>query len=172
MRYDEISDQWFRLLLPSGVSYETFERDTARADRDRTKRLIRQMAEEAPKTARSLFGIDELPKSKLGIALLDEVLTPEVARIWAEMSDPRDPENELKLNLSEFAVNLGETVAKELDGRWFYARSPNYFQSTVRAGHLEFLPFVVLMKKVSDDLGDELLQDKFDRFVSAVLKTN
>jgi len=172
MRYDEISDQWFRLLLPKGVTYEEFERDRGEDDRDRTKRLVEQMAEEAPKTAEALFGINSLPRSKAGIDLLDNVLTPEVARIWADMSNPRDPENEFKLNLSEFAVHLGESIIRELGGRWFYARSPNYFQSTVQVGTLEFLPFDAMMKKVSEDLGRERLRDKFERFASAVLKTN
>jgi hypothetical protein len=172
MKYSEISDKWFRLLLPKGVSYEAYERELGREDRDLTKKLVEQMAHEAPKTAETLFGIKKLPKSKVGVAVLDDVLTPDVVSDWAAVSNPRDPENELKLNLSEFAVHLGESLISELGGDWFYARSPNYFQSTVRVGSLEFLPFDAVMKKVSDDLGNEPLQDKFDRFTSAVLRTN
>lgn len=171
--YSEISNKWFTLRLPKGyLSLEDYEREAAPADRAKTAELISKMIAEAPLTADGLFGVGVLPKTRDSIIVLDRLITPTAADMWMGVSDPRDPENEFTLNISEFATWFGEMLRRQLGGEWKYARSPNYFESVVRIGTFELLPFDILMKKCSDDFSTETLLEKFDRFTSAVLKTN
>jgi hypothetical protein len=168
VKYAEISDKWFRLRLPKGISFEEYESEPCIEDRARVRDLLRRMAEEAPLTAQRLFGIKVFPTKFESLRKLDEFLSPEVASEWIRHSDPADPNNEFKLTISEFSVHFGDTVINALGGSWRYARDPNFFQSVVVTEEVTFFVFDSLMKKCSDDFGDERLTKKFKAYVRSV----
>lgn len=163
-RYEQISRDWFTLLHPSDLSYEEFESGVGVEDRQRTCRLFEKMRDEVSNTARRLLGIGPMDGRVESLDLLDEALTARVAESWMNDSDPQDPNNEFKLTVSEFAVYFGDVVVAALGADWHYARAPNFFQSTVRAAGTELLVFDTVMKKVSDDFGQESLRSKFEAF--------
>lgn len=151
----------FRLTLPSGVTLKEYETVAAEEERLESERLITSMRREVGITAKEQFLIDDLPEVRQSLELLDDVINPTAAREWMEESDPEDS---FKLTVSEFAVHLGQVVIRELSGKWRFARMPNYFESTVVVGRWKYLPFDAIMKRCSDDYGDESLAEKVDAF--------
>lgn len=162
--YDEISREWFFLRHPRAVTYQEFEADEGRADREKTRRILETMRREVPKTALRELGIDALSEDMGSLRAVDARLSADVAKVWLRRSDPEDPNNDFKLTLSEFAVFFGQVLIKELGGTWRCARMPNFFQSVVESSALEFLVFDSLMKRVSDDFGSESLVWKLEAF--------
>lgn len=166
--YQEISNRWFFRLHPRGTTFEEYESEPAPRDREKTRALLLRMQQEIPRTVQRLFGIRALPISREGVAILDHLITPGFSQDLIDRSDPEDPNNELRLTLSEFAVHFGAIVIAQNGGTWRYARMPNYFESIVLVEGLEFLVFDILMKKASEDFAAECLADKYDRFAQII----
>jgi len=168
-KYEEILNTYFvPLFLKRYGSIEAFEADEAFEDRQRTATLLAKMLAEAPRTAGHVFEIDDFPLTIEAFEILDAHLTPAIARIWMETSDPEDPNNFFKLNVSEFATHLGTVLMNSLGGRWRFSRSPNYFMSGVVVGSLEFAIFDSVIKKSSSDFGHESLYQKYVTFANLV----
>ena len=60
---------------------------------------------------------------------------------------------------------------REYSGHWRYARFPNFYQSTVIVGDVEFHIFDTVMKRCSTDFGHETLATKWQLFQAAIAAT-
>lgn len=162
--YDEISNDWFYLLLPTGQTFEELEAGEDFDDREKTKAILRQMERELPRTFKDVLRIEHFEYSTKVLKRIDEALTPEMIASWIRDSDPDDSNNDFKLTLSELAVYFGSLLAREHRGEWHYARFPNFFESSVVIGDVAFHVFDSLMKRCSDDRCAETLVSKWETF--------
>ena len=169
-KYANICSDWFYLLHSKGLTYEEYESQQANEDRARTEALLSEMFREVPATAGRVLGLQSLSVDRAGLVLLDRALTAAAVGPLLARSDPEDRNNDFVLTISEFAVFVGEVTVARFGASWHYARMPNYFQSTIRVGTLEFQVFDSVMKKVSDDFGHESLAGKFDTFATLIQK--
>jgi len=164
--YETISDDWFYLLLPKGHTLESFEAEAGAEDREKTRKLLTQMEEELPRTFKSL-GLDFAYSPAL-LSRIDDALDQRTITSWIRRSDPEDVNNDFRLTLSELSVYLGNLLVREHGGEWRPARFPNYFQSSVAVGSLEFHVFDTLMKRCSTDRSQETLTTKWQLFQAAI----
>lgn len=171
MTYQEISNRWFPLRLSKGVTLEQFEADPGVEDREKTGQLLHKMALQAPRTASELFGVQQFPLTLQSLSILDRGISPEIAAEWLRHSSALNPNNEFVRTVSEFAVHLGDTVLAELGGAWRYARAPNYFESIVIVDGCELYVFDILMKKCSEDFGNERILEKYNAFIKIVAES-
>lgn len=167
--YSEISERWFYLRLPKGVSFAVHESDPALGERMKTARTIETFRHEFGDTAKELGANAPFPRSRDGLALLDAAITSELVHNLVMAADPDDPNNCFKLRLSEFAVFLGDVAADELGASWRFARFPNYHQSVVVCEEYEFLVWDTVMKRVSSDEGNRTLVGRYSAFEAVVL---
>jgi hypothetical protein len=165
--YAQISDDWFYLLLPKGHTLESFEAAEGAEDREKTKRVLGQMEEELPRTFENLLEL-QFAYSPALLTRIDNALNQRAVEFWIRRSDPEDPNNFFKLTLSELAVYLGTLLVRENSGQWRYARFPNFFQSTVVVGSVEFHVFDTVMKRCSTDRSHETLATKWQLFQAAI----
>ena len=166
--YSEIASGWFFLLLPRGDTFESFEAAEGAEDREATKRVLGQMEEELPRTFTNLLEIPFAYSPSL-LHRIDNALNQTAVAFWVRRSDPEDPNNFFKLTLSELAVYLGTLLVREYSGEWRYARFPNFSQSTVVVGSVEFHAFDTVMKRCSTDRSHETLATKWQLFQAAIL---
>lgn len=157
MQYQKILNTWFFVYYPKGSSIDEYEADAAIEDRLATRALFGKMRNEVPKTLHRLFEIDLQEDVWVD---LDEQLTPDVAEQWMAASDPDDPNNEFKLNVSELSVAFGDCLVASTGAAWHYARMPNFWLSSLRRSEVEALIFHTVIKKCSDDFGGEKLVEK------------
>ena len=163
-----ISDDWFYLRLPRGVSLEAHEAEPGHDDRTETARVLRLFREHLNDTT-ALFGLQDLPLTLEGLRLLDPYLTPAFFADLLHHSDPDDPNNLFKLTLSELAVYLGDVAADQLGGAWQLARMPNYHESVVVAEHYEYCVWNPVMRRASSDHAQCTLVASYEAFSAAVL---
>lgn len=167
--YAEISDRWFFLRLPQAVALEVHEAEPAARDRLRSEKAVETLRRELTTTLVSLGVAHPLPTTREGLVVVDALVTPDFVKELIEASDPDDPNNCLKLRISEFSVFLGDVAVSELGASWRYARFPNYQQSVVVAHQLELLVWDVVMKRFSSDEGRTPLADRYAAFAAAAL---
>lgn len=163
-----ISDNWFYLRLPRGVSLEAHEAEPGHDDRVETARVLRLFREHLNDTT-ALFGLHDLPLTIEGLRLLDPFLTPAFFRELLGRSDPDDPNNLFKLTISELAVYLGDVAADQLGGVWQLARMPNYHESVVVAENYEYCVWNPVMRRASADQAHHTLVASYEAFAAAVL---
>lgn len=168
LSYEQILRYWFPILLPYGQTLDEFELHASAKDRSETARIIVMAEDELDPTVRQVFGLNKFPRDPTCLSLMDERITPAAAEWWMKDSDPDNPGNFFKVMLTVFAVHFGNTLIAAAGGKWFYARWPNFFRSTVRVGNLEILVFDALMKKCSQDFGHEKLTDKFAVYLNTI----
>jgi hypothetical protein len=125
------------------------------------------MAEELPRTFADVLEIP-FQYSPALLHRIDNALNRTAVAFWMSRSDPEDPNNDFKLLLSELAVYLGALLVRENAGEWRYARFPNFSQSTVLVGDVEFHVFDTVMKRCSTDFGHETLVSKWQLFQAAI----
>ena len=162
-----ISDEWFYLRLPRGVSLEAHEAEPGHDDRVETARVLRLFREHLNDTT-ALFGLRDLPLTIEGLQHLDPCLTPAFFGELLGGSDPDDPNNLFKLTLSELAVYLGDVVADQLGGVWRLARMPNYHESVVVVENYEYCVWNPVMRRASSDQAHSSLVASYETFASAV----
>ena len=165
--YSEIVDDWFYLLLPAGRTAESFEEEPAPEDRAKTEDILQKMTDELPRLFAEVLRIP-LEYSPRTLARIDRVLHQRAIARWVAESDPEDPNNDFKLTLCELAVFLGNLLVIEHGGSWHFARFPNYFNSTVIVGEVEFHVFDTVMKRCSADHGHETLASKWQIFEALI----
>jgi hypothetical protein len=171
LTYEQISDDWFYLLMPAGETFDEFEASAAREDRSRTTVLLNSMRDELPRTFRNIFGIETFEFSLDILRRIDEALTVGEITSWISESNPDDANNFFKLTLSEIAVYYGELLIRTYEGgSWRPARFPNFFQSSVSLDGVLIYVFDTVMKRCSRDYHHETLLSKWETFHS-VLQT-
>jgi hypothetical protein len=170
--YSEISDQWFYLLLPKGLTLESFEADDGAADRLKTRTLFEQMERELPLTFENVLRIGRFEYSVGTLRRIDDALTADRIASWIKQSDPDDPNNFFKLTLSELSVYFGNLLQRESRGEWHHARFPNFSQSTVVVNDVAFHVFDSLMKRCSSDRYQETLTSKWKTFQAVIAGAN
>jgi len=164
LTYKEISDNWFYLLYPKQKTYEQFESEPGIEDREKTANLLRLMDLELPETFRRALSIRDFAYSARILPRVDAALTAETIASWIDVSDPEDVNNVFRLTISELAVFFGNLLLREHNGDWRHARFPNYFQSSVRIGDVAYFVFDTVMKRCSEDYGNETLTSKWATF--------
>ena len=166
--YAAISDDWFYLRLPRGVSLAEHEAEPGHDDRSATARVLRLFREHLNDTT-AAFGLFDLPLTPAGLRQLDPHLTPAFFASLLERSNPEDPNNLFKLTISELAVYLGDIAADQFGGVWRLARMPNYHESVVFCENYEYSVWDAAMRRASSDQSDRTLVANYETFAQAVL---